>query len=95
MSDYFGCTASRFDDTEPLTMEKLLEAIETMPPCPFAKTMKDNGGDPNDGWVLMLPLTLCKPHEIDTLPSYVRVSRLIDKPVMIKPDVFPNIKMEL
>lgn len=69
---------------EVLTMEKLQEAMDKIAPCPFAEFMRKQNCDPKDGWVLMLPVSMCEPEDLDRLPGYVKMSHMIDKPITIK-----------
>lgn len=67
---------------EPLTLEQILAAIERIPREPVAQMMHDQGCDPADGWVLVLPAS-ARPHDETGIPDYVHFHALVDKPMAV------------
>jgi len=64
------------------TGEQVAAAIELLAQfeCPWAKLMREQGCDPKDGWVLMLPKGLL---DIKQLPEYVKESEFVFSPMCI------------
>lgn len=76
-----------------LTADEIIAAMinltESLPPEPFAQFMQEQGHDPKDGWVLVLPDAASRICDGGILPGYVMFSRVIDTPFFIKkPDHF-------
>ena len=64
-----------------ISWDDIVKAMELIPPCPFAEYMKKEGCDPNDGWVMVVPLIIEK--KAGTLPKYVIASPYVGQPVLI------------
>lgn len=63
-----------------LTLAKLLETQQTLRDmCPFYQIMREHDKRPEEGWVLVLPITLRTADH----PSYVRYSPIIDQQTMV------------
>jgi hypothetical protein len=79
----FTTSQTQSPDAEPLTLDTIYAAIERikqLPPEPFKQWMLENGGDPDRGWVLLLPK---EEYEGLNLPSYVKLSSHISEPIML------------
>jgi hypothetical protein len=76
-----ACTTSS-TGPETLTIESLNAMLDLMPKCPIAEWMTAQGFNPKDGGILILPESMR--NEFGSLPSYAKVSKLVEQPVMIR-----------
>lgn len=77
------CSSATTEQATTLTYEDILKVkqlIAELPPEPFKTWMLENGSDPDRGWVLVLPIGEFE--AVHPLPPYVRLSRVVTKPVM-------------
>lgn len=68
--------------TNTLNLDKLKALIDAMPPEPWAEFMRAQGKPPEE-WTLFLPPCLAEPYP-KLLPKYVRVSKVITMPVVLR-----------
>lgn len=61
------------------TLDAICELLAQVE-CPLSKMMREQGCDPKDGWVLMLPKGLLK---IKQLPEYVKESEFVCYPMCV------------
>lgn len=58
----------------PLTLERLMKARQALyEACPYYRFMRSKGVPPNEGWIMVLPMTGQTPDH----PDYVRFSPVV------------------
>jgi hypothetical protein len=69
-----------------LTLERVMEAKRLLDEIkdPLAEYMREKGFDPDKGDMIVLPENMRNIFDGLPLPSYARVSKLVDKPYMVK-----------
>lgn len=63
--------------------EEIAWHINRVPPEPFGEYMRKQGAAPEDGWIMVLPQSMCRPGAL--LPAYVRTSPILKEPVIMAP----------
>ena len=68
-----------------LTVDKMKEMLQELKESePFYKVMTDKGYCPDNGWVLFLPNKSVNERYCDKLPVYVKVSVLLESPIVTR-----------
>jgi len=94
LNKQLGTSTAFNEPNNSISIDDIKAVMENLPPEPLAEYMKDKGFNPDDGCIMLIPVSIFKEMELDNcLPSYVRVSHIIGDITLINPKKLESPKL--